>query len=137
MPPPTPQPPIPPVPPPPASAGGAVYGQPSPPLTGPPLQPARSGDGKRNLLGWLSLVFGVLGTGCCCCPWLNGLPFLGGIPAVVLGILHLQKVRKGEATHAWLGWVGIVLGAIALIGAILGLVTDWGDRLRTEYDNQF
>lgn len=114
-----------------------------PPLTppGPPLNPQGNvygrGDGKRNLLGWLSFVFGILGTGCCCCPWLKGWPFLGGIPAVVLGIMHLQKVKRGEATSAWLGWVGIVLGAIALLGAIFGLATNWGDRFQEEYDRQF
>jgi hypothetical protein len=90
-----------------------------------------------NLLGYLALAFGILGTGCCCCPWLNGAPFLGGIPAIVLGFLHLQKTKKGQATMPWLGWVGIILGILALIGAICGLATDWDTRMVDEYNRQF
>lgn len=93
------------------------------------------GGGKQNLFGWLSLVFAVLGTGCCCCPWIDGAPFVGGIPAVVLGILHLNKVKKGQASMSWLAWVGIILGAIAIIGGIAALSTDWNDQLRDRYDD--
>ena len=87
-----------------------------------------------NLLGYLSLIFGIIGTGCCCCPWLNGAPFIGGIPAIVLGILHLSRVKKGQANQSWLGWVGIVLGALAIIGAICGLATDWDTRITDQYN---
>ena len=80
-------------------------------------------------------VFGLLGTGCCCCPWLAGLPFIGGIPAIVLGILHLNKVTKGQANMSWLAWVGIILGVIAVIGGIATLATDWTDRIQDEYNN--
>ncbi|WP_157631405.1 DUF4190 domain-containing protein [Catelliglobosispora koreensis] len=135
-------PPVPPV------SGGTYASTPptgtTPPLTppGPPLNPSGTtyggrGDAKANLLGYLSLVFGIIGTGCCCCPWINGAPFLGGIPAIVLGFLHLQKVKKGQATMAWLGWVGIILGALAILGAICGLTTDWDSRITDEYDRQF
>lgn len=69
--------------------------------------------GNANLLGMLSVMSGLLGTGCCCCP--NGLPFVGGVPALVLGYLHLDRVRKGLGTARWLGVTGIVLGAIAVL----------------------
>ena len=101
--------------------GGTVYGG--------------GGGGKQNLFGWLSLAFAILGTGCCCCPWLDGAPFIGGVPAVVLGILHLNKVKKRQATMSWLAWVGIILGAIAIIGGITTLATDWNERLEDEYSD--
>lgn len=103
---------------------------------GPPQPPPGPGGtiyqragGANNLLGWLALAFGIIGTGCCCCPWLNGAPFIGGIPAIVLGVMHLSKVKKGQATMSWLGWVAIALGVIAIIGAICGLATNWQDRI--------
>lgn len=88
-----------------------------------------------NLLGYLSLAFGVLGPLCCCCPWLTGAPLVGGIPAIVLGVLHLQKVKRGQATTPWLGWLGIALGAIALIGAIFSFTFDFGSRFEEQFDN--
>ena len=103
----------------------------------PPGGTVYSGQGgdKQNLFGWLSLIFAVVGTGCCCCPWLDGAPFIGGIPAVVLGILHLNKVKKGQATMSWLGWVGIILGVVAIIGGITSLATDWNERIQDEYND--
>ncbi|GHJ46040.1 hypothetical protein Cs7R123_33820 [Catellatospora sp. TT07R-123] len=120
-----------PAPPPPPPA----YGAPPPP----PLSPGqgtvyqRAGGAQNNLLGWIGFVCGVLSTGCCCCPWLNGLPFLGGIPAIILGYLHLSRVKKGQASMSWLGWVAIVLGVIAIIGAICGLTTHWTDKVYNQY----
>jgi hypothetical protein len=115
-----------------------------PPATAPPtppLNPASGGgffygraDGRQNLLGWLSLVSGIAGTGCCCCPRLNGAPFVGGVPAVALGILHLQKVKRGQATMAWLGWAGIILGAFALLGGVFSLTTEWTDRIKDQHN---
>jgi hypothetical protein len=124
-----------------AAATGSGQAQP-PPSTQPGPQPnppsgnvQGRGAGRQNLLGWLSLSFSIIGTGCCCCPWLDGAPFVGGIPAVVLGVLHLNKVKKGQASMAWLGWVGIILGAIALIGGITAIATDWPQRLENEYND--
>jgi hypothetical protein len=123
-----PVPPVPPVPPPVAPVppgpplnppGGAVYGR---------------GNNRMNLLGYLSLAFGIIGTGCCCCPWLNGAPFIGGIPAIILGIMHLLRVNKGQANQRWLAWVGIILGVLAIIGAICGLATDWDSRITDQYN---
>ena len=87
-----------------------------------------------NLLGYLALAFGIIGTGCCCCPWLDGAPFIGGIPAVILGIMHLSRVNKGQAGQRWLAWVGIVLGVLAIIGAICGLTTDWDSQITDQYN---
>ncbi|GIG02320.1 hypothetical protein Cci01nite_74130 [Catellatospora citrea] len=122
--------PLPPPPPPPPSIGG-----PPPP---PPLGPAQGtvyqkAGGQNNLFGWIALACGIIGTGCCCCPWLNGAPFIGGIPAVILGAMHLNKVKKGAASMSWLGWVAIALGVIAMIAAICGIATGWQDRIYEQY----
>ncbi|MEV0268535.1 DUF4190 domain-containing protein [Hamadaea sp. NPDC050747] len=117
--------------------GYAAPGQPTypPPATPPPGDPNsmmnRMG-GPNNILGWLALVFGIIGTGCCCCWFLDGAPFFGGIPAVILGILHLQRVKQHRASMKWLGWVGIVLGVIALLGALCNFTTHWNDDLHDQ-----
>jgi hypothetical protein len=85
--------------------------------------------GQNNLLGWLAVLFGIIGTGCCCCWFLDGSPFVGGIPAIILGWLHLRRVKRYEATMKWLGWLGIALGVIALLGAICNFGTHWNDDL--------
>ncbi|GAA1617568.1 hypothetical protein GCM10009679_22360 [Saccharothrix algeriensis] len=128
---------------------GTVYGTggtlppppPPPPPIGaptPPLGPSQGtvyqkAGGQHNILGWIGLACGIIGTGCCCCPWLNGAPFIGGIPAVILGAMHLNKVKKGAASMAWLGWVAIALGVLAMIAAICGIATGWQDRVFDQY----
>lgn len=75
--------------------------------------------GRSNVLGLLSVLFGIVGVGCCCCPWLDGAPLLGGVPAAVLGFLHVERARRGQATMPFLGWIGVVLGVLALcLGAV-------------------
>lgn len=135
-------PPTPPVPPelPPMPGGAAPGGVFVPP---PPVMPAGGGvgppggtptvyqrmGGHNNVLGWLSLFFGIVATGCCCCWCLDGAPFIGGIPALILGFLHLKRVKDGRASMKWTAWVGIILAIIAIIGAIIGFATHWQDNL--------
>lgn len=117
--------------------GGQVPTTYAPPSSPPPSDQSsmlgRMG-GPNNLLGWLALVFGIIGTGCCCCWFLDGAPFFGGIPAIILGFLHLQRVKQRRASMGWLGWVGIVLGVIALLGAICNFTTHWNDDLYDQID---
>jgi drug/metabolite transporter (DMT)-like permease len=98
--------PPPPPPPPPGGGSGAPPGRQS-------GRVVRMG-GRSNPLGLLSVLFGIVGVGCCCCPWLDGAPLLGGVPAMVLGFLHIQRVRRGQATMPILGWIGVTLGVLAL-----------------------
>jgi len=102
----------------PPSGGGGIY--------------QRMG-GQNNLLGWLSLLFGILATGCCCCWCVDGAPFVGGIPALILGFLHLKRVAEGRANMKWTAWVGIALAIIAIIGALIGFATHWQDDLYDQY----
>jgi hypothetical protein len=83
--------------------------------------------GRNNLLGLLAVLFGVFGVGCCCCPWLDGAPLLGGVPAIVLGLLHLQRTRRGQATNPVLGWLGIGLGVVSLCLGAASFTTTFGD----------
>jgi hypothetical protein len=118
---------------------------PSTPTYPPPALPPTGGKdtmynrmgGNNNLLGWLALAFGIIGTGCCCCWFLDGAPFIGGIPAIVLGILHLKRVKENRASMKWLGWVGIILGAIALLGAICNFSTHWNDNLHDQFSDSY
>ncbi|HEX2355764.1 MAG TPA: DUF4190 domain-containing protein [Micromonosporaceae bacterium] len=83
--------------------------------------------GRNNLLGLLSVLFGIFGVGCCCCPWLNGAPLFGGVPALVLGFLHLQRVRRRQATNPALGWIGIALGVLSLCLGAATFTSQFGD----------
>lgn len=101
--------------------GGQPYGQPDPQ---PYQQPAEPGGGgpphgapstPRNGLGIASLVLGVLAL-------LTGLFFIGslfGIAAIVLGVLHLGRARRREATSRGLGIAGIVLGALGILATVV------------------
>jgi hypothetical protein len=131
----------PPVTPPPVTPPTPVTPPPVAPPIGPGGAPPAGGTsavyqrmgGQSNLLGWLSLIFGIIATGCCCCWFLDGAPFIGGIPAIILGVLHLMRVRQGRASMKWTAWVGIILAVIAIIGAIVGFANHWQDDLYNEY----
>ncbi|MBB5871578.1 hypothetical protein F4553_004957 [Allocatelliglobosispora scoriae] len=127
-----------------AMPGGPTYAPPPPPPIipgGGAMNPPPSGaagvyqrmGGQSNLLGWLSLVFGIIATGCCCCWCIDGAPFIGGIPALILGFLHLKRVKDGRASMKWTAWVGIILAVIAIIGALVGFATHWQDDLYDQY----
>lgn len=93
--------------------------------------------GNNNLLGWLAVLFGIIGTGCCCCWFLDGAPFFGGIPAIVLGILHLQRIKRRKASMKWLGRLGIILGVIALLGALCNFTTHWNDNIHDHFTDSY
>lgn len=142
----TPQTPQPPPLPPMAGAPAGGYGTAGPGTYAPPSGPPPGGDpnsmmnrmgGTNNILGWLALLFGIVGTGCCCCWFLDGAPFLGGIPALILGFLHLRRVKEHKASMSWLGWLGIVLGAIALLGALCNFTTHWNDNLHDQFADEY
>jgi hypothetical protein len=135
-----PPPPLPPTP-------NSPYAPPPPPSmpTYPPTTPPRKTrdtmydrmGGDNNLIGLLAVLFGIIGTGCCCCWCLDGAPILGGIPALALGVLHLQRVNQHKANMRWLGWLGIVLGVIALVGALTNFTTHWNDDLHDQFADTY
>jgi hypothetical protein len=89
-----------------APGGQSGYGYPGP--AGKP----------RNGLGTAALVLGILGL-------LGSILFFGallGIIAVVLGIVALGRVRRGEATNRGASIAGIVLGVLSLVIPVILLV---------------
>jgi hypothetical protein len=93
--------------------------------------------GRANLFGILSALAGLLSVVCCACTSIGGggwylFTLVLAIPAVVLGILHLRNVNAGQATHRYLGILGIVLGALGLLIAICGVSTHVGSDLNND-----
>lgn len=74
----------------------------------------------RNGLGIAALVVGIISLLVAWIPFIGLAGALGGIIAIILGVMGLGRVRRGEATNRGMNIAGIVLGAIALI---LGIVT--------------
>jgi hypothetical protein len=81
---------------------------------------------RQNLYGYASILIGLLGL-CFCGPFLAGISsgatyFLDlpvAIAAVLLGRHHVHRVRNGTSTNKSLGIIGIVLGVLGVIVAIL------------------
>ncbi|WP_234389958.1 DUF4190 domain-containing protein [Streptomyces sp. MMG1533] len=129
------------VPPPPIAPGGpgqapygypGGYGYPAPPGHGahgpqahgvggyygwPGMAPA-----PNNGMGTAALVIGIVSAvGFCMWP----IAIIGGILAVVLGVLARQKARRGESTNAGQALAGIICGSVGLalsVGMIALLV---------------
>jgi hypothetical protein len=132
-------------PPPPGSpTGGPAAGQAGNPAGGQaaapnPRQTGRGGlndfinqlGGQANMMGILSALLGLLSVVCCVCTSFGGggayfFTLILAIPAVGLGILHLTKVRAGQATNQNLAFLGIALGILGLLIAICGGTTSVG-----------
>jgi hypothetical protein len=98
---------------------------------------AQMGAGQ-NVLGISSVVAGLLSI--CCGPCLGGFGSGGiylfelplAIAALVLGILHLQRVKNRTATNRTLGVLGIVFGAVGLVLAICLGVSTIGDSFHND-----
>jgi len=87
-------------PPPPPEAGPPGYG-------GPPVRPS-------NGTGTAALVLGIIGL-------LTALFLFGGVLgvlAVVLGLIGINKAKRGEATNRGVAIGGVVTGALAIIVAL-------------------
>lgn len=80
---------------------GPGYPPPGYPPYGPP---------PGNRLGSSSLTIGILSIFFC---------GVGGIAAIILGILGLQRANRGEATNRGSSIAGIVLGSVAILLWIL------------------
>jgi hypothetical protein len=109
---------------PPTSAGPTVPPEPS--KTDESATAMASLGPRQNLYGYASIVIGLLGL-CFCGPFLAGISsgatyFLDlpvAIAAVLLGRHHVHRVRNGTSTNKSLGVIGIVLGVLGVIVAIL------------------
>ncbi len=76
------------------------------------------------MLGMLSAVLGVVSLCCGPCLGFGGsgalflFDFIPAIAAIVLGVLHLQRINRGQASNRSLAVIGIALGAVGVIIAI-------------------
>jgi hypothetical protein len=89
------------------------------------------------MLGILSAAAGLLSVICCVCASFGGggiflSTLILSIPAIVLGIMHIQRVRAGRATNQNLAVIGIVLGALGLLIAICGVSTRFGTDIHND-----
>jgi hypothetical protein len=85
----------------------------------PPFQPSPAGtQGEDKTMGIVSLALGVLSIVLCC-------GFLTGVPAVIVGFMHKNKVDANPNQYGGRGFAmgGIITGIIGtILGIILGIV---------------
>ena len=85
------------------------YGQP-----GYPTGQYVGGGTEQNNLGVWSLILGILGFVCA--------GFLTGIPAIIVGNKAKRAAAEGRANNGGMGTAGVVLGWIATILSIIGII---------------
>lgn len=100
------------------------FGAPPPPpggFGGPAGVPDQSG----NVFGLISMIAGIVSIVLCCLyasVW-------AGLPAVILGVIGLNKAKEGKATNKGMAIAGIATGAVGLLIFILQLTIlatfDW------------
>lgn len=69
---------------------------------------------KTNGKAIWSLVLGIVGLVCC--------GFLAGIPAIILGNMAKKEIDAGQGTGRGMAQAGFILGIIAVVLGILGLI---------------
>lgn len=84
----------------------------------PPPAPA----GPRNGFGVTALVCGLIGALFGLVIYLFAVTGILGIVAVVFGILGVGRARRGEATNLGVSVAGTVLGLVACVASVLGVV---------------
>ena len=124
------------------TSGGAQYptsGSPYPTSGSPypqyPQQPGYPTPGygtpppaaPNNTFGILALVLGVLSLLFSFCCGLFGLLFC--IPAIILGVIGMNKANAGQATNKGMALAGLVCGGIGVVigiaMVIIGQLIDW------------
>ncbi|QHC20692.1 DUF4190 domain-containing protein [Streptomyces sp. GS7] len=87
---------------------------------GPHGMPGAAPQAARNGLGVAALILGIVGA-------LSGIPMLLfwiagplGVLALIFGLVGTSRVKKGQATNKGVAITGTILGALAIILAIVG-----------------
>ncbi|MCC9707310.1 DUF4352 domain-containing protein [Streptomyces sp. MNU76] len=109
------------------------------PGKGPPSPPGPSGSGPtgphgprgpgepggpppRNGLGITALILGIIGLLAGFIPLLFWLAGILGIMALVFGIIGARRAKQGYATNRRMSLAGAILGGLAIVMAIIGIV---------------
>lgn len=95
----------------PPNAYATPYGPVPPPAVGP-----------RNGFGITALVCGLIGALFGLVIYLFALTAILGIVALVFGILGVGRARRGEATNIGVAIAGTVLGLVACVASVFGVV---------------
>jgi len=108
--------------------------QPASPIVSPPS--AR----PRNGLGVAALVLGVASLVAAFSFVLFPLGLLGGLVAVILGVIALSRRRTGGATNPGQAWAGTICGILALVIGIVfsvrvGTFVEHNTGSFTSFDN--
>ncbi|MFI0710619.1 DUF4190 domain-containing protein [Streptomyces inhibens] len=103
---------------------------------------AHAPQAARNGLGVAALILGIIGA-------LSGIPMILfwlagplGILALIFGLVGLSRVKKGQATNKGVAVTGTILGGLALILAVVGIivtvlaVNKAVDEVNKEFDKQ-
>ncbi|GAA2961282.1 MULTISPECIES: DUF4352 domain-containing protein [Streptomyces] len=100
------------------------YTQPPQPHSQPPYAPAHAPGARpaRNGLGIAALVLGIIGSVSGLIPLLFWLAGILGLIALILGLSGRGRVKRGEATNKGVTTFGAVLGLVALILSVVGVV---------------
>jgi len=102
-----------------------VAGPPPPPYASfppPPFYGFAPPQQARNGLGVTALVTGIIGVVLGFVPFLFWLSGLLGLLALVFGLVGHSRARQGLATNKTMALVGTILGGLAMLMAIVGLV---------------
>lgn len=91
--------------------------------------PTGYGDGRRpsNGMGIAALVLGILALLGAWIPFVNIISMLMAIAGIVLGVMALKKVKRGEATNRGMALTGLILSVVALVLSLI--VTVWAGNL--------
>lgn len=77
--------------------------------------PSGYGRSPSNGLGIAALVFGILALLFAWIPYVNIVSMVLAVVGIVVGILALRKVKRGEATNRKMSLAGIALSVVALV----------------------
>jgi hypothetical protein len=111
-------------------------------MTAQPTQPAvRPPSARsRNGLGVAALVLGVASLVAALSFVLFPLGLLGGLVAVILGVIALSRRRTSGATNPGQAWAGTICGVLALVAGIVfsvrvGTFVEHNTSAFTSFDN--
>jgi membrane-bound ClpP family serine protease len=110
-------------------------------MTAAPMEPAVRPQGRpRNGLGVAALVLGVASLVAAVSFVLFPLGLLGGLVAVILGVIALSRRRTSGATNPGQAWAGTICGVLALVaGSVfsvrVGTFVEHNTSAFTSFDN--